>query len=90
MKSDTVSTLKPNVSLSSFTFIKRLFNSSSLSAIRVLSSLVFKKCHTFIIPYNNSGNFLKAAKTQSRNLYTHTKVIKKVSGLRTEQSNCFA
>ena len=29
---------KPTLSLSSFTFIKRLFNSSSLSAIRVLSS----------------------------------------------------
>ena len=30
--------LKPTFSLSSFTFIKRLFSSSSLSAIRVLSS----------------------------------------------------
>ena len=30
--------LKPTFSLSSFTFIKRLFNSSSLSAIRVVSS----------------------------------------------------
>ena len=30
--------LKPTVSLSSFTFIKRLFSSSSLSAIRVVSS----------------------------------------------------
>ena len=39
------------------------------------SSLVFKKCHTFT-PCNNSGNFLKTAKTQSKNLYTHTKVIK--------------
>ena len=29
---------KPNFSLSSFTFIKRLFSSSSLSAIRVVSS----------------------------------------------------
>ena len=29
---------KPTFSLSSFTFIKRLFNSSSLSAIRVVSS----------------------------------------------------
>ena len=29
---------KPDFSLSSFTFIKRLFNSSSLSAIRVVSS----------------------------------------------------
>ena len=33
-------TLKPTFSLSSFTFIKRLFSSSSLSAIRVVSSEV--------------------------------------------------
>ena len=32
---------KPTFSLSSFTFIKRLFSSSSLSAIRVLSSACF-------------------------------------------------
>ena len=32
--------LKPSFSLSSFTFIKRLFSSSSLSAIRVMSSAV--------------------------------------------------
>ena len=31
---------KPTFSLSSFTFIKRLFSSSSLSAIRVVSSAV--------------------------------------------------
>ena len=31
-------TFKPTVSLSTFTFIKRLFSSSSLSAIRVVSS----------------------------------------------------
>ena len=30
---------KPAFSLSSFTFIKRLFNSSSLSAIRVVASV---------------------------------------------------
>ena len=30
---------KPNFSLSSFTFIKRLFSSSSLSAVRVVSSV---------------------------------------------------
>ena len=30
--------IKPAISLSSFTFIKRLFSSSSLSAIRVVSS----------------------------------------------------
>ena len=58
MKSDTVSTvspsishevmgwgmlsLKPTFSLSSFTFIKRLFSSSSLSAIRVVSSAYLK------------------------------------------------
>ena len=34
--------LKPSFSLSSFTFIKRLFNSSSLSAIRVVSSAYLK------------------------------------------------
>ena len=33
-----VLSFKPTVSLSSFTFIKRLFSSSSLSAIRVVSS----------------------------------------------------
>ena len=34
--------LKPTLSLSSFTFIKRLFSSSSLSAIRVVSSAYLK------------------------------------------------
>ena len=33
---------KPTFSLSSFTFIKRLFSSSSLSAIRVVSSAIFR------------------------------------------------
>ena len=33
---------KPTLTLSSFTFIKRLFNSSSLSAIRVVSSAYLK------------------------------------------------
>ena len=33
---------KPTLSLSSFTFIKRLFNSSSLSAIRVVSSVYLR------------------------------------------------
>ena len=34
--------LKPTFSLSTFTFIKRLFSSSSLSAIRVLSSVYLR------------------------------------------------
>ena len=33
---------KPTFSLSSFTFIKRLFSSSSLSAIRVVSSVYLR------------------------------------------------
>ena len=33
---------KPNFSVSSFTFIKRLFSSSSFSAIRVVSSAPFR------------------------------------------------
>ena len=36
---------KPTFSLSSFTFIKRLFSSSSLSAIRVVSSAYLRQNH---------------------------------------------
>ena len=39
---------KPTFSLSSFTFIKRLFSSSSLSTIRVVSSVI---CHLHIWGY---------------------------------------
>ena len=38
---------KPTFSLSSFTFIKRLFSSSSLSAIRVVSSAYLVKAMVF-------------------------------------------
>ena len=38
---------KPTFSLSSFTFIKRLFSSSSLSAIRVVSSAYLRLLHFF-------------------------------------------
>ena len=41
--------LKPALSLSSFIFIKRLFSSSSLSAIRVVSSLCLRLL-VFLLP----------------------------------------
>ena len=44
---------KPNFSLSTFTFIKRLFSSSSLSAIIVHSS-VAQSCLTLCNPMNRS------------------------------------
>ena len=40
---------KPTFSLSSFTFIKRLFSSSSLSAIRVVSSAYLMLCIIYVI-----------------------------------------
>ena len=42
---------KPAFSLSSFTFIKRLFNSSSLSAIRVMSSAYVRYEHSLALPF---------------------------------------
>ena len=42
---------KPTFSLSSFTFIKRLFNSSSLSAISVVSSAYLRYWHFFYYWY---------------------------------------
>ena len=39
---------KPTFSLSSFTFIKRLFSSSSLSAIRVVSSVYLMNTYLFV------------------------------------------
>ena len=45
--------VKPTFSLSSFTFIKRLFSSSSLSAIRVVSS-AYQSCFNTIQPRNSN------------------------------------
>ena len=42
---------KPTFSLSSFTFIKSLFNSSSLSAIRVMSSAYLRYEHSLALPF---------------------------------------
>lgn len=50
---------------------------------------MFLKCLTFI-PYNNFGNFMRAAKKQSRSLYTHIQNWLKVSGLRTKHYSYFA
>ena len=46
---------KPTFSLSSFTFIKRLFNYSSLSAIRVVLS-----AYMYVNPYFDQFIFLKS------------------------------
>ena len=51
---------KPTFSLSSFTFIKRLFSSSSLSAIRVVSSAYLR----LLISNGNSGLFQMKSTTQ--------------------------
>ena len=46
---------KPTFSLSSFTFIKRLFSSSLLSVIRVSSHMLVKQCSKFSKPgFNNT------------------------------------
>ena len=53
---------KSTFSLSSFTFIKRLFNSSSLSAIRVVSSAYLKLLMflpAILIPACDISNFLE-------------------------------
>ena len=47
---------KPNFSLSSFTFIKRLFSSSSLSAIRVVSSAYLKSQHQGLFQWIESSH----------------------------------
>ena len=50
-----VFSLKPALSLSSFTLIKRLFSSSSLSAIRVVSS-AYLRLLMFLLPWLHPDN----------------------------------
>ena len=47
---------KPTFSLSSFTFIKRLFSSSSLSAIRVVSSAYLESQHQGLFQWIESSH----------------------------------
>ncbi|CAI9151685.1 unnamed protein product [Rangifer tarandus platyrhynchus] len=48
---------KPTFALSSFTFIKRLFSSSSLSAIRVVSS-AYLRLLIFLLSYHLQSCFI--------------------------------
>ena len=76
---------KPAYSLSSFTFSKRLFSSSSLSAIRVLSSaylhlLIFLLAILILACYSSSWAFLtKWSILKSDWLYSLRLKIKKLS-----------
>ena len=72
---------KPTFSLSSFTFIKRLFSSSSLSAIRVVSSAylrsekffftsLFLILLVFILSFNLWSTLEKGQCTLLKNIYS--------------------
>ena len=57
---------KPTFSLSSFTFIKRLFSSSSLSATRVISSVIEITNRMYNLPIRRvaTGNGIKSVKSR--------------------------
>ena len=83
---------KPAFSLSSFTFIKRFFSSSSLSAFRVVSS-VYLRLLTFLLgilipAYNNTCSQTIMRITDSENKVTNQHELCKGSSYGHSQYSC--